>query len=284
MLHIRAISRRASTTHLASVGRKPLDHATLYNARPLALAEAAPQPNSMSAELLVNTHLALVPAVAKHYAAWGGVDIAELISEGSAALFRAATRFDPTRGVAFSSYALPWIHHAVRSARTNGKDLIPLPASIRRLVFAYRRMQSSDEPQRNFTTAEVALRLGVKPSTATIVMVASGRRRMTAATSEGSKEQDVLASIASSSDSDPTTNLEATDQLAMLRSAIEKLPDAERELVRLHYGLDGEAPLGSDAIAQRLSLPRVRVASGLQRALDNLRERMVARRPCVTQT
>lgn len=224
-------------------------------------------------EALVESHQPLVHALARRYTTWG-LELSELISEGNAAMLQAAERFDPKRGVAFSSYAIPWIQHAIRSACTRGPEVIALPKPIRRLVTKYRRLLAGTEPGNMPSNREIAAQLGITRETLDVVIEAATRRRLTSSSRDGKPEQDVLASISSDTQSDPLLRMEENDQIVELRSALADLPAAELQVVRLHFGMDGEPPLRSEEIAHRLHIPLVRVISSLQKALGHLEAHM----------
>lgn len=65
---------------------------------------------------MVNRHMGLVVSLAKRYARSTSIPLEDLIQEGCIGLLNAIKRFDPARGVAFSTYATPWIAKYVRLA------------------------------------------------------------------------------------------------------------------------------------------------------------------------
>src|ERR1051326_4398615 len=94
---------------------------------------------------LIRSHLRLVVAIAKRHSG-RATDFMDLVSEGNAALVRAASRFRPERGVRFATYAFPWVEHAIKSACLREGDVISVPAGTKRAVYAYRRMLAGKEP------------------------------------------------------------------------------------------------------------------------------------------
>ena len=99
---------------------------------------------------LVTSHLRLVAGIARNYRGYG-LPKSELISEGNLGLFQALNRFDPDKGVRFSSYAGWWIKAAMQAYILRSWSLVKIgtTANQKRLFFglsrAKRRLLSGRE-------------------------------------------------------------------------------------------------------------------------------------------
>jgi RNA polymerase primary sigma factor len=65
---------------------------------------------------LIEAHLGMVSALARHYARRWGVLLEDLMQEGALALVQAVDHYDPNRGMKLSTYATWWVKQAIRRA------------------------------------------------------------------------------------------------------------------------------------------------------------------------
>jgi RNA polymerase sigma factor (sigma-70 family) len=221
---------------------------------------------------LVRANLALVVYVAKRYRA-SGVPLLDLIQEGNIGLLRAAERFDPSRGVRFSTHAVWWIRQAIQSGITRNAGTIHLPEHVRKRMSTLQR-----------TITDLALRLARQPSNGEVGRELGLDARQVAEVLSlpwqlGSLEKQVGADSASRlsdliEDRLASSPLDAA-VVAMLPGEIARLlsvlDERERRIMRLRFGLGGEEPLTLKAIAERLELTPERVRQIEARALAKLR-------------
>src|SRR5690606_20690235 len=113
-------------------------------------------------DAFVAANLALVVVVARRYT-HGGLSYLDAVQEGNAGLLKAVDRFDPRRGVRFSTYAVWWIRHSIGRALADRGAEIRLPAHVveRRQLLARTRASFEREHGRPPTPAELAQVVGV---------------------------------------------------------------------------------------------------------------------------
>jgi RNA polymerase primary sigma factor len=80
-------------------------------------------------QALINRNLKLVVSVAKHYIGRGNTFL-DLIQEGNVGLLRAVSKFDPTRGFKFSTYATWWIRQSVSRSIADQARTIRIPIHV----------------------------------------------------------------------------------------------------------------------------------------------------------
>lgn len=145
-------------TYLREIGQIAL----LTRADEVRLGKLIQRGNRAAREQMIRANLRLVVKIAQDYAGLG-LPLLDLISEGNIGLMKAVERFDPTRGIKFSTYGAWWIKQAVRRALANQSKTIRLPVHLVDKLAKMRRIaiQLADELGREATDQELAEELGV---------------------------------------------------------------------------------------------------------------------------
>ena len=221
---------------------------------------------------LVRANLALVVYVAKRYRA-SGVPLLDLIQEGNIGLLRAADKFDPARGVRFSTHAVWWIRQAVQGGITRNAGTIHLPEHVRQRMAVLQRaitdlaLRFSREP----SNGELARELGLDARQVAEVLSLPWQLRSLerpVGVDGGSGLGDLIEDRLASCPLDAAVVAELPGEIVRLLSVLD---DRERRIMRLRFGLGGEEPSTLKAIAERLELTPERVRQIEARALRKLR-------------
>jgi len=137
------------------------------------LARQAWRGDTRSRDELILRNLRLVYAIARRYVGCG-LEMDDLIQEGMAGLIRAVDKFDPERGVAFSTYAIWWIRQSIGRALDNTARLIRIPSNLGPAAAAVRRAaMESDGCSSALTLERVADATGVDPDTCAALLQAT---------------------------------------------------------------------------------------------------------------
>jgi RNA polymerase primary sigma factor len=243
-------------------------HALLTAAQEVTLAKRIERGDLVAKERMIQSNLRLVVSIAKNYRNQG-LPFLDLIQEGTLGLIRAVEKFDWRRGFKFSTYATWWIRQAVARALADKARTIRMPVHI------VERLQKMNRAERTLWTA-----LGREPTLAEIAeeanlslqQVLEVRAAARASTSldapVGDTDDAVLGDFVAGDDLLPEETVELALRSQALRAALRALPDREREVVTLRYGLGGTEPKTLEEIGRRLGLTRERVR---QIELDSLR-------------
>ncbi|NNJ13492.1 sigma-70 family RNA polymerase sigma factor [Chloroflexales bacterium ZM16-3] len=228
---------------------------------------------------LINSNLRLVVSIARRYQGHG-LSLLDLIQEGSLGLMRAVDKFDPSRGLKFSTYATYWIRQSVgRSIADHGRTVrLPVHLGERLSRLARARQRLTQSLDRDPTPEEVAIELGITPEQVTRAEQAA----LTPASLDETHTDDGTGALAEViADPLELTPLEQVAH-ALLRDdlgeAMSHLTTRERHILSLRYGLEGESALTLEQIGQRLSLTRERVRQLESEALKKLRDPHLGRR------
>jgi RNA polymerase primary sigma factor len=237
------------------------------------LVLAAKESRGEARDALLEAFTPLIGSVARGYRGASGVGRAELMQEGVVGLLRALERYDPNVGP-FWAYASWWVRQAMQQLVSElGRPVVLSDRAVRRLArirTARRELLQSlgHEP----SIAELALRTELtRDQVESLVAVERAPRALdeTAGDRDGSSATlcDLLADPVAGDGYDRVDERSEIDQLEGLPGG---LADRERNIVRAHFGLDGDQQtLREIAGGMGLSVERVRQLE--ERALGKLR-------------
>ena len=250
--------------YLTDIGQ----HALLTKEDEVRLAKRIEMNDMAAKNGLIEANLRLVVSIAKRYTG-RGLTLLDLIQEGNLGLIRAVEKFDWRRGFKFSTYATWWIRQAVARALADKARTIRMPVHIVERLQKINRAERSLWTQlgREPTLEEVADEASLTPQQ--VLEVRAAARASTSLDAPiGDEEDAVLGDFVAGDEPLPEDAVDVELRRQVLRHALLSLPDREREVVTMRYGIDGDEPRTLEEIGRLLGLTRERVR---QIELDSLR-------------
>jgi RNA polymerase primary sigma factor len=253
--------------------REASRHRLLTAAQEVTLAKRIERGDELAKTEMIQSNLRLVVSIAKNYRNQG-LPFLDLIQEGTLGLIRAVEKFDWRRGFKFSTYATWWIRQAVARALADKARTIRMPVHIVERLQKINRAERSLWTQlgREPTLDEIADEASLTPQQVLEVRAAA-RASASLDAPIGDTDDAVLGDFVAGDDPLPEETVESHLRRQALLRALGALPDREREVVTLRYGIDGNEPRTLEEIGRRLGLTRERVR---QIELDSLRRLALA--------
>ena len=230
-------------------------------------------------DALIEENLRLVLKIANDFLG-RGLEWDDLVSEGTRGLITAARRFNADRGAKFSTYSACWIKQAIRQAIADHAKTVRVPigtqlnsSRIKRAVHGL-----TDKLGRSPTDEEVA-------EAAKLPLVTVQRLRDTRQVDMQSLNEQVhgddaadgtelLNLLADAEAEAPDMALIRVEEVEQLLRLLDRLSERERRILRLRFGLDGEAVRTLDEVGAELNCSNERVRQLQNRALRKLHDMM----------
>ncbi|MDE3133963.1 MAG: RNA polymerase sigma factor RpoD [Acidobacteriota bacterium] len=242
--------------YLRSIGRVSL----LTAEQEVMLARRIERGDMNAKQQMIEANLRLVVSIAKAYLG-RGLTFLDLIQEGSMGLIRAVEKFDYRRGYKFSTYATWWIRQAVTRAIADKGRTIRIPVhmveKLNKVMHVERQLvqQLGREP----TPAEIAAELGTSVREVRDVL-RMAQQPISLEKPIGEEDESELGDFVEDHTIESPFE-QAADCLRRenLRRALAALPEREREVIEMRFGLAGERPYTLEEVGRAFNVTRERI-------------------------
>lgn len=258
---------------MARGGNAPL----LTAAQEVSLARRVEQGDLMAREILVNSNVRLVAAVARRYMG-RGLSLEDMMQEGIIGLLRAIDKFDYSRGYRFSTYATHWIRQAICRAIANQARTIRLPSHAVDAIGRLRKAQETLSRQlgRSPTCCELAAETAI-PERVVEKLIDCAPAPLSLDAPVRADGQDLIGDLVAG-DSECNLLDSAMHSIARdeLFAALGSLLPRERQVLVLRYGLLDNVPRTLQETGRALRMTRERARQIEAQALAKLRKMSLA--------
>jgi RNA polymerase primary sigma factor len=242
--------------YLREIGKVPL----LTADQEVSLAKLIERGDMAAKQHMIEANLRLVVSIAKGYLG-RGLSFLDLIQEGSLGLIRAVEKFDYRRGFKFSTYATWWIRQAVTRAIADKARTIRIPVhmveKLNKVVHIERQLvqRLGREP----LPEEIAEELEIDVDEVREILRMS-QMPISLEKPIGEEEDSSLGDFVPDEAAESPFD---TASLSLRREDVElalsTLPDRERRVIELRYGLDGSQPCTLEEVGQAFGVTRERI-------------------------
>ena len=254
--------------YLRSIGQVDL----LTAAQEVELAKRIERGDMVAKRQMVEANLRLVVSIAKGYLG-RGLSFLDLIQEGSLGLIRAVEKFDYRRGYKFSTYATWWIRQAVTRAIADKARTIRIPVhmveKLNRVTHVERQLVQSlgREPEPFEIAAELRWPLDEVRDILRVSQLPVSLEKPV-----GDEDESELGDfVADEEVAQPFEEASEHLQREGVRRALDALPERERQVIELRYGLSGLEPLTLEEVGRTFGVTRERIRQIETNTLKKLR-------------
>jgi RNA polymerase primary sigma factor len=261
--------------YLRSIGRVEL----LTAEQEIELAQRIERGDMIAKRHMVEANLRLVVSIAKGYLG-RGLSFLDLIQEGSLGLIRAVEKFDYRRGYKFSTYATWWIRQAVTRAIADKARTIRIPVhmveKLNRVAHVERQLvqRLGREPEPEEIASELKWSVREVRDILRVAQLPVSLEKPIGDEEESELGDFVADETAESPFESATESLQRED----IQRALDALPERERQVIELRYGLRGHEPLTLEEVGRAFGVTRERIRQIENNTLKKLKQLPEAQR------
>jgi RNA polymerase primary sigma factor len=242
--------------YLREIGKVPL----LTADQEISLAKRIERGDVLAKQQMIEANLRLVVSIAKGYLG-RGLSFLDLIQEGSLGLIRAVEKFDYRKGFKFSTYATWWIRQAVTRAIADKARTIRIPVhmveKLNRVVHIERQLvqRLGRDPRPEEIAAELDMTADEVREILRMAQLPVSLEKPIGEEEESELGDFVQDESAPSPFDTATTTLRKED----IERALDSLPERERKVIELRFGLKGEHPCTLEEVGRAFGVTRERI-------------------------
>ena len=256
--------------YLKEIAKRPL----LTPGEEKRLALSCSEGSTVARDKLIESNLRLVVSIAKQYLG-KGMDLLDLIQEGTLGLMKATEKYDYTKGK-LSTYATWWIRQAITRALATSGQVKRLPVHVidrynKICKFSRRFLQNNG---REPTSEEVSIGTGIAEEKVVETMLAAEKTVSLDAAPVGCSEDCTLGSLLAIAYGNPEELASKAALSEVVNQLLSTLTEREAYILRMRNGFSDNRIYTLDEIGKKLGMTRERVRQIESRAIQKLRNPM----------
>jgi RNA polymerase primary sigma factor len=279
LIHSESAHGNALLLYLREIGQVKL----LTPQEEIALARRIKRGDARAREHMIKANLRLVVKIARDYEGLG-VPLLDLINEGNIGLMKGVGRFDPKKGAKLSTYASWWIKQSIKRALANQSKTIRLPVHVVDKMAHIRRAETRlrETLDRDPTDEELADEVRLNPRRVGQYREAS-RAPVSLDAPIGDDESGRISEVVADPNAGlPSDRLIQKTDTDLVREILVTLPEREKAILALRFGLEDDTERTLEEIGARFGLTRERIRQIQEQALQKMRALIEKReRPAV---
>ncbi len=235
------------------------------------LAIRAKNGDEAARERLVNGNLRFVVSIAKQFQN-RGLPLIDLISEGNIGLLTAIDKFEPEKGYHFISYAVWWIRQSILKAIGEKSRMIRLPMNKSADLIQILQAKSKIEKEGEDSSIEnIARECGMEAEDV-LELMQIARDVSSLDAPVGSEEDTSFGDFIESEEPRPEEYVMDKAMKSSVERILNSLPEKERGIIRLRFGLDGNEQMSLKEVGEIYNLTKERIRQIEKKVLSNLRQ------------
>jgi RNA polymerase primary sigma factor len=268
-----ATSEHSLPDSLSLFFRQARQYPLLTAAEEIELAQRIEKGDLEAKNRMINSNLRLVVSQARRYQGHG-LEMGDLVQEGMLGLIRAVEKFDWRRGFKFSTYGTLWIRQAIQRGLQNHGRTIRVPVHVAQQQVKIRKLESelNNRLQREPTDEEIAA-LAELPLEEVVELRELNRSLTSLDQPVGDDGETALGELLASDRPEPEEEFAETERERQVNDVVGELPESERNVIRLRFGLAGEEALTLRQTGAELGITSEQARKLEERGLRRLAER-----------
>jgi RNA polymerase primary sigma factor len=263
-----SLQGNALQLYLREIGQVKL----LTPAEEISLARRIRRGDKRAREHMIKANLRLVVKIARDYDGLG-LPLLDLINEGNIGLMKGVERFDPRKGAKLSTYASWWIKQSIKRALANQSKTIRLPVHVVDKLAHLRRAEAKlhEALDREPTDEELAHELNLDPRRVRRYRQASRAPVSLDAPLGDGESNHVAEVVADPNAASPLDRLVRETDTGLVREILATLPERERTILALRFGLDDDTERTLEEVGRQFNLTRERIRQIQEQTLRKMR-------------